>query len=80
MSSTMPLSDGAVHGSVRLWLRLEGLMTLLLATSLYEARRRFVGRIHGPVLGAGRELCGLPRRASSRRSVLQRGAQATWGR
>jgi hypothetical protein len=35
MFSSAPVSDGAVHGSVRLWLRLEGMMALLLATYLY---------------------------------------------
>ena len=35
MFSTVPASDGAVHGSVRLWLRLEGLTALLVATHLY---------------------------------------------
>ena len=30
-----PVSDGAVHSSVRLWLRLEGLMALLAATYLH---------------------------------------------
>jgi hypothetical protein len=35
MFSAMPVSDGTVHSSVRLWLRLEGLMALLVATYLY---------------------------------------------
>jgi len=35
MSGTMPVSEGAVHSSVRLWLRLEGLTALLVATYLY---------------------------------------------
>jgi hypothetical protein len=33
--SAVPVSDGAVHSSVRLWLRLEGLMALLVAIYLY---------------------------------------------
>ena len=40
-----------------------------------RARRRFVARIRGAVLRAGCELCRLHRRAASRRSALQRGAQ-----
>ena len=35
MFTTVRMSGGAVHSSVRLWLRLEGLMALLLATYLY---------------------------------------------
>jgi hypothetical protein len=35
MFSPTPVLHGAVQGSVRLWLRLEGLMTLLMATYLY---------------------------------------------
>ena len=32
MFRTVPVSDGRVHSSVRLWLRLEGFMALLVAT------------------------------------------------
>ena len=35
MFTTAPMSSGAVHSSVRRWLRLEGLMGFLLATYLY---------------------------------------------
>lgn len=35
MVGAVPVSDGAVHSSVRLWLRLEGLMALLAATYLH---------------------------------------------
>ena len=35
MFRTVPVSDGRVHSSVRLWLRLEGFMALLVATYLY---------------------------------------------
>ena len=34
-SVTAPVSIGAVHGTVRWWLRLEGLLVLVLATYLY---------------------------------------------
>ena len=67
--------DGAVHSSVRLWLRLEGLTALLVATYLYAARRRFLARLRGPILRAGCELCRLCRGAASWRSALQRRAQ-----
>jgi hypothetical protein len=61
------MRDGAVHGSVRLWLRLEGLVALLLATGLYAQQRgswlvfavlfltpdlSFAGYIGGPRFGA----------------------------
>ena len=61
------MSGGAVHSSVRLWLRLEGLMALLLATNLYAHEKRswlvfavlfvapdvsFAGYIAGPRIGA----------------------------
>ena len=36
MSVTVPVSAGAVHSSVRLWLRVEGLMAFVLATYLYS--------------------------------------------
>jgi|SoiMethySBSTD1v2_1073268.scaffolds.fasta_scaffold120165_2 hypothetical protein len=32
MFTTAPMISGAVHSSVRRWLRLEGLLALLLAT------------------------------------------------
>jgi hypothetical protein len=35
MFATVPMSGGAVHSSVRIWLRLEGLMALFLATCFY---------------------------------------------
>ena len=67
MISSLPASGGAVHGSVRLWLRLEGLMTLLLATYLYAQAggswlafgllffvpdASFAGYLGGPRVGA----------------------------
>ena len=33
--SIVPVSAGAAHGAVRVWLRLEGIAAFLLATSLY---------------------------------------------
>jgi hypothetical protein len=35
MSDTVPMNAGAVHSAVRVWLRLEGIVTFLLAISLY---------------------------------------------
>ncbi len=32
----MSMTDGAVHGAVRVWLRLEGLLVLLLAAYVYR--------------------------------------------
>ena len=67
MSSTVPMSDGAVHSSVRLWLRLEGLTALLVATYLYAHEGgswlafavlffapdvSFAGYVAGPRVGA----------------------------
>lgn len=67
MSTMVPMSGGAVNGSVRWWLRLEGLMTLVLATYLYAHEGRswlvfavlffapdvsFAGYIAGPRIGA----------------------------
>jgi hypothetical protein len=36
MSGALSLRGGAVHGAVRLWLRLEGIAALLLAIALYR--------------------------------------------
>jgi hypothetical protein len=67
MPATMSVSDGAVHSSVRLWLRLEGLMALVLASYLYALEGgswltfgvlffapdvSFAGYIGGPRVGA----------------------------
>jgi hypothetical protein len=67
MSGTMPVSEGAVHSSVRLWLRLEGLTALLVATYLYAHEGgswlafavlffapdvSFAGYVAGPRVGA----------------------------
>ena len=67
MFTTVRMSGGAVHSSVRLWLRLEGLMALLLATYLYAhvggtwpvfavlffaPDVSFAGYIAGPRIGA----------------------------
>lgn len=40
MSTAASMSGGAVHSSVRRWLRLEGLIALIGATYLYERRLR----------------------------------------
>ena len=67
MYDALPVSDGAVHTSVRLWLRLEGLMVLLAATYLYAHEGgswlafavlffapdvSFAGYVAGPRVGA----------------------------
>ena len=67
MLTAVPMGGGAVHGSVRLWLRLEGLMALLLAIYLYAHEGgswlafavlffapdvSFAGYIAGPRIGA----------------------------
>lgn len=67
MFNTMARSGGAVHSSVRLWLRLEGLMALFLATYLYAHQGgswlafavlffvpdvSFAGYMAGPRIGA----------------------------
>lgn len=67
MFITAPMSAGAVHSSVRLWLRLEGLMALLLAIYLYAHQgaswvafgvlffapdASFAGYLAGPRIGA----------------------------
>jgi hypothetical protein len=67
MLTTVPTAGGAVHSSVRLWLRLEGMMALLLATYLYAHEGgswlafavlffapdvSFAGYIAGPRIGA----------------------------
>lgn len=67
MFATVPMSGGAVNGSVRWWLRLEGLMALLLVTYLYAHEGgswlvfavlffapdvSFAGYIAGPRIGA----------------------------
>jgi hypothetical protein len=67
MFSATPVPHGAVQGSVRLWLRLEGLMALLVATYLYAHQGgswvafavlfftpdvSFAGYIAGPRVGA----------------------------
>ena len=75
MSSTMSVTDGAVHSSVRLWLRLEGLTALLVATYL-DAQGGGSWASHSrSVLRAGCEFCPAFRRATRWRSALQRGAQ-----
>jgi hypothetical protein len=63
----MIMSEGAVHGSVRLWLRLEGVAAFLLATFLYGREDgswllfaalffvpdiSFAGYVAGPRVGA----------------------------
>jgi hypothetical protein len=65
------MNEGAVHGSVRLWLRLEGLVVLLLATFVC-ARRWVVARLCRTILHARHQLCRVPRRAAGRCCHLQR--------
>ena len=67
MGPTVSTGDGAVRGSVRWWLRLEGLLVLLLATYFYAQAGAawslfallflvpdvsFVGYLAGPRVGA----------------------------
>ena len=67
MFTTAPMTSGAVHSSIRRWLRLEGLMAFLLATYLYVDQggswlafavlfftpdASFAGYLVGPRIGA----------------------------
>jgi hypothetical protein len=61
------MNEGAVHGSVRLWLRLEGLVVLLLATFCMRAQ---VGRGSPMPYYSSCPTSALPRTSPGRGSVL----------